>query len=99
MGDKDKQQFVDFFSSLNRMPLTRMNSVTLLTDGQEKLDSLLQDLKAKHSIHIEYYAFVTDNIGQQVLHVLEEKPQKAWKFEYYMMHLALMAQKQKISIV
>ncbi|HCD5959734.1 TPA: cardiolipin synthase [Enterococcus faecium] len=74
MGDKDKQQFVDFFSSLNRMPLTRMNSVTLLTDGQEKLDSLLQDLKkAKHSIHIEYYAFVTDNIGQQVLHVLEEK--------------------------
>ncbi len=45
MGDKDKQQFVDFFSSLNRMPLTRMNSVTLLTDGQEKLDSLLQDLK------------------------------------------------------
>lgn len=47
MGDKDKQQFVDFFSSLNRMPLTRMNSVTLLTDGQEKLDSLLQDLKSQ----------------------------------------------------
>ncbi|MEN2253678.1 cardiolipin synthase, partial [Enterococcus lactis] len=27
----------------------------------------------KHWIHIEYYAFVTDTIGQQVLPVLEKK--------------------------
>lgn len=74
MENLEHQQFVDFFSSLNRMPLTRKNSVTLLTDGQEKLDSLLQDIKAaKKSIHIEYYAFVTDNIGQQILSLLEEK--------------------------
>ena len=74
MENLEHQQFVDFFSSLNRMPLTRKNSVTLLTDGQEKLDALLKDIKAaKHSVHIEYYAFVTDNIGQQILSLLEEK--------------------------
>ena len=74
MEDPEHQQFVDFFSSLNHMPLTRKNSVTLLTDGQEKLNALLKDIKvAKHSIHIEYYAFVTDNIGQQILSLLEEK--------------------------
>lgn len=74
MDNEEHQQFVDFFSSLNRMPLTRRNSVTLLTDGQQKLTSLLSDIRqAKHSIHIEYYAFVTDNIGQQILTLLEEK--------------------------
>jgi cardiolipin synthase len=73
-NNPDHQQFVDFFSSLNRMPLTRSNAVDLFTDGQEKLDALLKDIKnAKHSIHIEYYAFVTDSTGQQVLRLLEEK--------------------------
>ncbi|WP_430604455.1 cardiolipin synthase [Enterococcus sp. DIV1368b] len=72
--NEDHQHFVDFFSSLNQMPLTRKNAVTLLTDGQEKLTAVLKDIEAaEHSIHIEYYAFVTDNIGQQILKVLEKK--------------------------
>ena len=29
--------------------------------------------KAQHSIHIEYYAFVTDHIGTKILNLLEEK--------------------------
>lgn len=70
----EKQTFVDFFSSLNQMPLTRKNGLTLLTDGQEKLTSLLKDIEeAQHSIHIEYYAFVTDEIGNQILRLLEKK--------------------------
>ncbi|MBO0432144.1 cardiolipin synthase [Enterococcus sp. DIV0660C] len=73
-NEVEKQAFVDFFSSLNQMPLTRKNGLTLLTDGQEKLTSLLNDIEeAKHSIHIEYYAFVTDEIGNQVLRLLEKK--------------------------
>lgn len=72
--NEDHQHFVDFFSSLNQMPLTRKNAVTLLTDGQEKLTAVLKDIEAaEYSIHIEYYAFVTDNIGQQILKVLEKK--------------------------
>ncbi|MBO0481964.1 cardiolipin synthase [Candidatus Enterococcus courvalinii] len=73
-NEVEKQAFVDFFSSLNQMPLTRKNELTLLTDGQEKLTSLLNDIEeAQHSIHIEYYAFVTDEIGNQVLRLLEKK--------------------------
>lgn len=95
--NEDHQHFVDFFSSLNQMPLTRKNAVTLLTDGQEKLTAVLKDIEAaEHSIHIEYYAFVTDNIGQQILKVLEKKQRKVSKSVYSMMPLAPMAQKQKI---
>lgn len=73
-NEVEKQAFVDFFSSLNQMPLTRKNGLTLLTDGQEKLTSLLKDIEeAQHSIHIEYYAFVTDKIGNQILRLLEKK--------------------------
>lgn len=93
----EKQTFVDFFSSLNQMPLTRKNGLTLLTDGQEKLTSLLKDIEeAQHSIHIEYYAFVTDEIGNQILRLLEKKQRKEFKFAYFMMRLAHTVQKQKI---
>lgn len=74
MKNAEQQQFVDFFSSLNRMPLTRQNDVKIFTDGTKKFDALMADIKAaKHSIHIEYYAFVTDNIGTKILTLLEEK--------------------------
>lgn len=66
--------FATFLDSLNQMPGTRYNQVEILTDGQEKLDQLLADLKvAQHSIHIEYFAFVTDDTGKQILAVLEER--------------------------
>ncbi|THE16164.1 cardiolipin synthase [Enterococcus hirae] len=74
IDNEEHQRFVDFFSSLNQMPLTRKNAVTLFTDGQDKLTSLLKDIEAAtHSIHLEYYAFVTDNIGEQILKLLEKK--------------------------
>ncbi|KAF1298126.1 cardiolipin synthase [Enterococcus sp. JM4C] len=74
MENQELQPFVDFFSLLNRMPLTRKNEVEIFSDGEEKLTALLQDLKqAEKSIHIEYYAFVTDKTGQRILKVLEEK--------------------------
>ncbi|MGK0552268.1 cardiolipin synthase [Enterococcus faecalis] len=74
MDTPEQQQFVDFFSGLNRMPLTRKNQVKIFTDGTAKFDALMKDIQAaKFSIHIEYYAFVTDTIGTQILKLLEEK--------------------------
>ncbi|MGM0124544.1 cardiolipin synthase [Enterococcus sp. AZ194] len=68
------QPIADFFSLLNHMPMTQKNDVEIITDGEEKLSTLLADLRqAKKSIHIEYYAFVTDKTGQRILRVLEEK--------------------------
>ncbi len=74
MPTEEQQQFTDFFSSLNRMPLTKKNDVEIFTDGTEKFNALMADIKkAQHSIHIEYYAFVTDHIGTKILNLLEEK--------------------------
>ncbi|MDH5827669.1 cardiolipin synthase [Sphingobacterium faecium] len=61
-----KNQKLAFFSLNNR--------VELFINGEEKFPVLLRRLReAKHSIHMEYYIFELDNIGTQVLDILEEK--------------------------
>ncbi|MBP1042745.1 cardiolipin synthase [Vagococcus sp. BWB3-3] len=66
--------FLAFFSSLNKMPITRQNKVEIITDGAEKFERMREDIRAAtHSIHIEYYAFVTDEVGMSILKLLEEK--------------------------
>lgn len=63
-----------FFYSLNRLPVSHHNQVTLITDGQKKLELLKKDLRAaKQTIHIQYYAFVTDETGLSLLDILVEK--------------------------
>src|SRR5690606_38472273 len=53
---------------------TLANGVTLLINGEEKFKSLKADLlAAKHAIHLEYYIFMPDNIGLEVLDILERK--------------------------
>lgn len=73
-AEKIDSSFALFLTSLNQMPGTRYNQVTILDDGQAKLTQLLADLKqAKHSIHLEYFAFVTDETGREIIEVLEER--------------------------
>ncbi|TJZ52473.1 cardiolipin synthase [Sphingobacterium olei] len=53
---------------------TMNNDVKLLVNGEEKFKYLIEALTAaKHSIHLEYYIFETDNIGLQILNILESK--------------------------
>ena len=52
-------------------PLTGSNEVKLLLNGENKFPEVLQALKdAKHHIHMEYYIFEDDNIGNQVKNIL-----------------------------
>lgn len=45
-----------------------------MSDGRQKFEQLLRDLKnAKHHIHMQYYIFRHDELGQRILQVLEEK--------------------------
>lgn len=72
--DSKKKQLAYFMSNLNHTPLTHHNKVKILVDGQKKLESLLHDIKkAKKFIHIEYYAFVTDDTGMKVVDLLTQK--------------------------
>lgn len=55
-------------------PLSRNNSLKLLRNGQEKFETLLQDLEsAQDHIHMEYYIFHDDDIGKTVQQILIRK--------------------------
>jgi len=53
---------------------TLYNDVELLVNGEQKFPKLIDDLqKAQHSIHLEYYIFEPDEIGLQIIEILEKK--------------------------
>jgi cardiolipin synthase len=57
-------------------PLTAGNDVKLLLNGENKFPEVLEALKAaQHHIHMEYYIFEDDNIGNQVKDILIERVQ------------------------
>ncbi|MCQ2225297.1 MAG: cardiolipin synthase [Paludibacteraceae bacterium] len=50
------------------------NDVKIFTQAEELYDNIVEDLKkAKHHIHMEYYIFLADKIGQRIMDVLKEK--------------------------
>jgi cardiolipin synthase len=55
-------------------PLSGSNEVKLLLNGENKFPEVLKQLqKAKHHIHIEYYIFEDEVIGNQIKDVLIQK--------------------------
>lgn len=54
--------------------ITTGNEVTFLNNGTEKFEALIHELnKAQHFIHLEYYIFAEDKIGNQVKEILKDK--------------------------
>lgn len=54
--------------------ITKGNKVELILDGKEKFDQLMEDiLNAQHHIHMIYYIFKDDDLGQRVMNALIEK--------------------------
>lgn len=50
------------------------NDVKIFTQAEDLYDNIVEDLKkAKHHIHMEYYIFLADKIGQRIMDVLKEK--------------------------
>ena len=55
-------------------PVTGDNSVTSFYCGREKFDALMEDIEsAGESIHMEYYIWSSDKLGDRILHILERK--------------------------
>jgi cardiolipin synthase len=55
-------------------PLTSGNAARLLVNGEEKFPAVLEALKAaKEYIHIEYYIYENDTIGQMIEQILIQK--------------------------
>jgi len=65
-----------------REPLS-LNRVTLLNNGEEKFPAVLQDLEnASEFIHIEYYIYEDDDIGNQIKEVLVRKAKEGVKVRF-----------------
>ncbi|MFT6053377.1 MAG: cardiolipin synthase [Roseivirga sp.] len=74
--DNIDSKFNKLISFLNRdlSPLTNLNRLTVLKNGEEKFPALVASLKeANHHIHIEYYIFSNDEIGNEISQILIEK--------------------------
>lgn len=71
---KSAKSMVTLFQNSDDALLTRQNRVKIFTEGTSLFHSILQDIeKATSSVHIEFYTFYNDKIGNEVLQLLERK--------------------------
>ncbi|KGR86077.1 cardiolipin synthase [Lysinibacillus odysseyi] len=64
----------------NYAVLTQDNALVIYDDGNEKFEALIEDISsAKDHIHIQYYIFKLDNLGQRILHALIKKAKQGVK--------------------
>ncbi|MGB7785428.1 MAG: cardiolipin synthase [Salinimicrobium sp.] len=73
---KKKAKLINLLQNNQKTPVTLRNHVKILQNGNNMFDSLLKDLKnAKNHIHLEYYIFNDDAIGNKVIDILCERSQ------------------------
>src|SRR5690554_3524727 len=63
-----------FVLNTNISPVSAGNNVTLYQNGEQKFPALLEAIQqAQHHIHMEYYIYESDGIGNQVANALIER--------------------------
>lgn len=69
-----KAKLVNLMQNNQKTPVTLRNHVRILQNGTNMFDSLIEDLKkAENHIHLEYYIFDDDSIGNKIIDVLCER--------------------------
>lgn len=64
----------------NDAVLTQDNEIQIFTDGKDKFQTLFEDIKnAKDYIHLQYYIYKRDQIGNELLNLLTEKSREGVK--------------------
>ncbi len=72
-------------ANLNKLKasLSDNNRVKLLINGEEKFPAILESLqKARHHIHIEYYIYENDSIGNQIADILIAKAKEGLEVRF-----------------
>ncbi|QFG47444.1 cardiolipin synthase [Lapidilactobacillus dextrinicus] len=73
----DARGLIDYFDRSEDSPVTQHNKVRIFTDGKDKFKNLFMDIKiAQRFIHVEYYSFINDEIGNEFLNLLVRKAQQ-----------------------
>lgn len=75
-----KYEMAKMLMNVNQPPISIDNTVEFLVDGHTKFDRLIEDIQnAKHHVHVSYYIFRGDKIGQRIVEALEERAQNGVK--------------------
>lgn len=75
-----KYEMAEMLMEVEQPPLSSDNSIKFLVDGSEKFRQLINDIKkAQHHIHICYYIFRGDKLGQAIVEALEERAKNGVK--------------------
>ncbi|WP_022791820.1 cardiolipin synthase [Weissella halotolerans] len=70
----DASGMAEMFMNIDTAPLLGQNEIETFTGGKPFMEAVLKDIdQAKQSIHIEFYTFYADKIGQKVLDHLVAK--------------------------
>lgn len=73
-NNSDKLKLVKILHENQDAPLTEYNNVDVLINGEIKFKKLFQDIEtATRTIHLEYYIFVDDDLGTQLIDLLCKK--------------------------
>ncbi|NEU03999.1 MULTISPECIES: cardiolipin synthase [Clostridium] len=68
------RDFIQLNLTTDNAIFTHNNDVKILNNGEEKFPKLITSLKnAKNFIHIQYYIFRDDDIGNEIINILTEK--------------------------
>jgi len=72
-----KRHIIQFLLNSSKSILTRYNKATILHNGEETFAEIIDALQnAKRFIHIEYYIFARDNIGNTIRDILIRKAEE-----------------------
>ena len=76
----EARQTVHLLLETDQAILTKNNQVDIYDDGHDKFAKLLADIDAaKHHVHLEYYSFFSDRIGNKILASLEAAAKRGVK--------------------
>ncbi|MGI9541916.1 MAG: cardiolipin synthase [Cyclobacteriaceae bacterium] len=71
---KSKSNIIKLLLNNSKSLLTQHNSLEVLINGTNTFDSILEAIRmAKHHIHLEYYIYEDDEIGNKIKALLMEK--------------------------
>lgn len=81
--DTDYIQLVELLGNNSDSPLFIDNDIKIFRTGEEKFNSLIEEMKkAKHHIHLEYYIVKSDSIGNEIKDVLIRKAREGIKVRF-----------------
>lgn len=80
---QDQSELIQLLLTENFSPLTKKNKVDLLINGEQKFPEVINALKkAKEHIHVEYYIFNDDSIGNIIADLLIKKAKEGIKVRF-----------------